>query len=395
MCGTGSDTINATFIYPPAPVLPTLLYLCPGGNQDTLIAGPNSANYYYQWAGGETTNSIIVNQPGSYFVQIYNQCGSLNSYCNVSNLFPPFVQLGADDTIFCGNSQEIFVNTFIPTCPDCLYLWQDGSSFPFNTLSQEGANWVIISNECGTASDTMNINILPYPFYVFGNDTTICNDQKLTYNLSLEDGDFLWQDGSTDSTYTIDTTGIYYVTQHNFCASLTDTIKVKKLTLQLYLGITDTLLCRGEKLLLDVTQPEGVYQWNTGSTDSNIEINTEGKYSVTVSNYCGILEDEVQVYYQNCDACLHIPTAFSPNQDGHNDRYRILHDCILTNFELHIFNRWGQEVFSSVNPDLPWDGKFQGVDQPIDVYVYELNYSKSDLVNTISEYLKGNITLVR
>ena len=395
ICGVGSDTIHATFIYPPSPVLPTLNYLCPGGDEDTLIAGPDDPNYFYSWIGGATTNYIIVNQPGSYFVQISNQCGFLSAYCNVSYLAPPSVELGTNDTFLCGNSQELTFNVFIPTCADCVYEWSNGVTLPFNIINTEAANSVTISNECGLATDTVNVNLLPIPFYVFGNDTTICNDQELNYHLSLEDGDFLWQDGSTDSNYTIASNGTFYVTQHNHCASLTDTIKVKKLTLGFDFGFTDTLMCRGDKLNFNAAQPEGIYLWNTGSFDSTIEISSEGLYSVNISNYCGTIEDSIEVFYQNCDACVHVPTAFSPNQDGHNDYYRVLHDCLLTAFEIHIYNRWGQEVYSSTDPDLVWDGKFNGEDQEVGAYIFELSYSKSDLKTVTSDYIKGNITLLR
>ncbi len=394
-CGLGSDTINANLISSPMQQLVTQTYLCPGSDEDTLTAGPNDSNYTYSWASGQTTNSIIVDQPGNYFVQIYNQCGSTTSFCNAYALLPPTVDLGPSDTIFCGSNIDLGINVWIPTCDFCNYLWSNGESQPFNLINSEGVSWVRITNECGIASDSITVNLLPYPGYVFGNDTTLCNDEILTYNFSLENGDFLWQDGSTDSSYIIDTTGIFYVTQHTSCATLTDTIEVKKLSLSLELGFEDTLLCRGDTILLNISQPEGIYFWNTGSIDPSIVINSEGTYHISVSNYCGLLEDEATVYYENCNSCIHIPTAFSPNQDGHNDRFRIKHDCILTNYELHIFSRWGQELFSSINPDETWDGKFNGANQPIEVYVYELKYSKSDLLNETSEFIKGNITLLR
>lgn len=394
VCGVGIDTFLSTFIYPPSQQLISQSYLCPGNDEDTLIAGPNNPNYYYQWASGQNTNTIIVTQPGNYFVQIYNQCGSITSYCNVYSLLPPEVELGANDTSICGDIY-LFFDVFIPSCDYCNYVWSNGETNWYNLINTEGISWVTISNECGIASDTINIDSLPYPNYVFGNDTIICNNEFLTYNLSLEDGEFLWQDGSTSSSYIIDTTGVFYVNQHNLCASLIDTIKVKKLTLSLDFNIGDTLLCRGDTLVLNATQPEGIYHWNTGSTDSIININSEGTYHISVSNYCGLLEDEATIYFENCNSCIHIPTAFSPNQDGHNDQFRVKHDCILTNYEIHIFNRWGQELFSSNNPDAVWDGKYRGEDQPIDVYVYELKYSKSDLINVTSEFLSGNITLLR
>ncbi len=394
MCGVGADTINANFLYPPINQLSTEEYLCPGGDQDTITAGPNNPNYTYSWSTGQTTNSIIVTTPGNYFVQISNQCGNENSYCNIYPLLPPEVNLGVNDTVLCGDVQLQF-DVFIPTCQWCYYTWSNGELLPFNIINTEGTSWVTITNECGIASDSITINYLPYAGYVFANDTTLCNSEELTFSLSLENGDFLWQDGSTDSSYIIDTTGLFYVTQHNLCSSITDSIRVKKLTLSLEFGFNDTLLCRGDKLLLSASQPEGIYLWNNGSSDAQLEITDAGDYAVTVSNYCGSLDDEATVYYQNCESCLHIPTAFTPNEDGHNDKFRVLHDCLITQFEIHIYNRWGKEVFTSKNPDGKWDGKYLGVDQPIEVYIYEIRYSKSDLIAETSEYLKGNISLLR
>ena len=394
VCGVGSDTIHATFLYAPTTQLSTEEYLCPGGDEDTLVAGPNNPFYTYAWSNGETTNFIIINQPGNYFVMISNMCGSANAFCNVYNLLPPAVDLGIDDTVLCGDSQVQF-DVFIPTCPLCYYSWSNGETVPFNIINSEGNSWVSITNECGIASDTININFLPYPFYVFGNDTILCNSEALNYSLSLEDGDFLWQDGSTDSNYVIDNSGVFYVSQHNLCATLNDTIVVKKLTLGLDLGFNDTLLCRGQKLLLYASQPEGVYLWNTGNIDSSLEISSDGMYAVTVSNYCGTDSDEVKVYFENCNECIHIPSGFSPNKDGHNDYFRILHDCLLTEFEIHIYNRWGQEVYGSKDADLVWDGKFQGEDLPIEVYTFQMKYTKSNLKKETSGYLKGNITLLR
>ena len=72
-----------------------------------------------------------------------------------------------------------------------------------------------------------------------------------------------------------------------------------------------------------------------------------------------------------------------------------MHDCMLTNYELRIYSRWGQEVFSTTDPDARWNGKFIGEDLPVDVYTYQLHYSKTDFVNETSGFLRGNITLLR
>jgi gliding motility-associated-like protein len=57
-----------------------------------------------------------------------------------------------------------------------------------------------------------------------------------------------------------------------------------------------------------------------------------------------------------------------------------------------IYNRWGQKVFETTNPKQGWDGTFNGVLQPMDVYVYTLEAEFTD-GNRVSR--KGDITLIR
>jgi gliding motility-associated-like protein len=57
-----------------------------------------------------------------------------------------------------------------------------------------------------------------------------------------------------------------------------------------------------------------------------------------------------------------------------------------------IYNRWGQVVFQSNNPDYGWDGTFKGTAQPMDVYAYTLEATFFDGKKTTR---KGDITLVR
>lgn len=85
-----------------------------------------------------------------------------------------------------------------------------------------------------------------------------------------------------------------------------------------------------------------------------------------------------------------VPTAFSPNDDGVNDVLKVLGD--ITNMEFIIYNRWGQEVFRSIDPTVGWDGKFNGAPLNPAVFAYRLSGKLAD--GTLVER-KGNITLVR
>jgi gliding motility-associated-like protein len=69
-------------------------------------------------------------------------------------------------------------------------------------------------------------------------------------------------------------------------------------------------------------------------------------------------------------ATLYIPSAFTPNGDGINDGFGVKAKNI-TDFNLRIFNRWGELVFESNKISDLWDGKYQGeAITSTDVFVY-------------------------
>lgn len=81
------------------------------------------------------------------------------------------------------------------------------------------------------------------------------------------------------------------------------------------------------------------------------------------------------------------PTAFSPDGDDTNDRFRPLFACPPEQYRLRLYNRWGQLMFESTEPDEGWDGTTDGDPAPADVYVWQVSYAGgSD---------SGEVTLLR
>lgn len=88
---------------------------------------------------------------------------------------------------------------------------------------------------------------------------------------------------------------------------------------------------------------------------------------------------------------FYIPSAFSPNGDGRNDRFNYIASP-LTSGEMYIYDRWGRKVFSSTQPTYGWDGNINGNEGEIGVYVYLIRITYTD---GTEEVKKGNITLIR
>ncbi len=89
---------------------------------------------------------------------------------------------------------------------------------------------------------------------------------------------------------------------------------------------------------------------------------------------------------------LFIPNVFSPNNDGNNDDYSIYYTCPFKRFNIKIFNRWGEKVFDSNDPDFKWNGYYKGDIQSPAVFVYVLD---ANYENGQHAFQKGSVTLIR
>ncbi|NUO02589.1 MAG: gliding motility-associated C-terminal domain-containing protein [Saprospiraceae bacterium] len=156
-------------------------------------------------------------------------------------------------------------------------------------------------------------------------------------------------------------------------------------------------LCLGKKVLLDVTlegKPSATYRWQDNSTDPVFEASERGTYVAEVTD-CGqkVTYTFDVIREENCPCDPMAPKAFTPNGDERNDVFRILNDCVFTQFDLQIFNRWGKEVFRTQTPGDGWDGTLSGKNQPSDVYVFVLVYKIKESDQEFQK--KGDITLMR
>lgn len=147
-------------------------------------------------------------------------------------------------------------------------------------------------------------------------------------------------------------------------------------------------------------KPELVYTLNqrlprtTGSFDSL----AMGTYTLALRDSSGCtIDTTVQLLEENCP--VYVPTAFSPNFDGINDRFEVFsrRDSSLLLLEYNIFDRWGEHLYSATNFSLDdrsrfWDGTFRERRMPAGLYVYALRFRYDGDETT---ELSGEILLVR
>jgi gliding motility-associated-like protein len=91
---------------------------------------------------------------------------------------------------------------------------------------------------------------------------------------------------------------------------------------------------------------------------------------------------------------VHIPNSFTPNGDGVNDVFApVVRDAVPGSYRLTIFDRWGQEQFTSTDTALGWDGNIGGTAAKQDVYVWRLEVL--GVRNTETQERIGHVTLLR
>jgi gliding motility-associated-like protein len=87
-----------------------------------------------------------------------------------------------------------------------------------------------------------------------------------------------------------------------------------------------------------------------------------------------------------------LPSGFTPNNDGLNDVFRLTNFKFQQLVQFSVYNRWGTEIFQTIDPKVGWDGTYMGVPQDIGVYNYQVIVAHPDGVN---KTYKGTVTLVR
>jgi gliding motility-associated-like protein len=265
------------------------------GNDTTLCQGEiltlNATNTYatYLWQDLSTNSTYTVTQPGTYWVGATNNCETKYDTITVhyDSLFA--VDLG-NDTILCQG--ELLLNA---TTANASYTWQDNSTNPTYNVTQSGTYWVRTTKSC-SVTDTITVNFISFPILNFGNDTILCPNETLILDATNPGASYLWQDNSTNATFTVSQPGTYWVATTNNCGIIKDTINVTYYPLYIIDLGSDTTLCEGKSMILEATTPNASYLWQDNATTSNYTVSLPGIYWVNVVTNCRI-SDTITVNY--------------------------------------------------------------------------------------------------
>ncbi|WNJ21587.1 gliding motility-associated C-terminal domain-containing protein [Pontibacter sp. G13] len=362
------------------------LIMCEG---DTLLLDAGDDHDSYAWLDGSDDQFFAVTDSGKYWVTITNQTCTLTDTAQVS-VIPANLELGPDTALCQGDSLLLDISR-----PYGRYTWQDGST-DAQYLIQSAGTYIGTRIEEGCESrDTLSVSYRQRPDWELGPDTTLCDSQRWELDAFFPTGAYTWQDGSSDPTYLVETPGTYWVEMVYQHCPYRDSVINHPALQPMDLG-NDTILCPDEQITFDLSFPNTRYRWSDGSSEPTFTIEGPGLYAVEVSNTCLTFSDEIEVSLIDCDCSVHVPSAFSPNGDSHNNLFGALVQCDrLAEFSLQVFDRWGREVFRQETPEQRWDGTDRGIPCQEDVYIWKLHYrGKLDRRSSLI-WKQGTVTLIR
>lgn len=359
----------------------------------------------YTWNTGATGSSILITQPGQYWVDIIAEAGCISTdTITVTFQTPPTITIRSD-TSLCPNEMTD-ISATVPNMQSIV--WSNGSTDTTQIISVTGMYVAILTDSvyC-VVEDSVYVDFYPNPYVELGNDTVICDGNPITLIPDVSSvGTFLWSDGSTDGSLGVGTVGIYYVDilDENGCAAL-DSVSVDVLTSLVPNLPTDTTICQDIILRINAYQPTvETYLWMGESafynqnevTDSVFLITYPGFYTLEMTNQCGGLTQYLEVKKEDCTCEPFIPNVFTPNGDGRNDKFQVFANCEFQDFKIEIYDRWGTRLFVAADWLSGWDGTARGQELPPGVYIYKIEYTAGDKNgNPTTTTKQGSITLIR
>ncbi len=392
--------------------------------------------------GDPTSPFISVSTPGNYVITITDNetaCSNSDNVTVTENTIAPDLSAGADMELDCTSLEATLDASTSATSTDLSISWSttDGAILSggdsFTPIVNLAGTYTITltdnTNGCSTSDELVVTDCIvscvnpPAPL-LLNSDLVFCTGELNTtsFEATTIAGTIVnWYDAEvggnllgTGETFLATEAGTYWAeavqADDPDCFSERAAFIISEDAVNLSVEATPGTITLGESVILNASASASLgltlnYDWTATPTDESL---TNGESTANVSplnstSYTLIVSDEfgctatattdVEVIVPTENVLL-FPNVFSPNYDGVNDHFRP-EGANIASYDLHIRNRWGQEVYRSQNAAssaLGWDGSFKGKVQELGVYVYYCTVTYTD---GTQEQQKGNVILKR
>ncbi|MBN8702405.1 MAG: gliding motility-associated C-terminal domain-containing protein [Bacteroidetes bacterium] len=392
-----SDTssISITVINnPTASITSPTTSICSG----TSISLTASGGTLYNWSNGITTaqqsNSPLTNTV--YTVTVSNGFCSDTASISISVAPSPTVSISGNTSICSGE------NTTLSASSNGSYLWSNGSISSTITVSPISSTTFSLVAALGNCYDTANVSITVNQTPILSaTGDVICTGEQAVISASGANS-YSWSNNNTSDSQTISptSTSSYTVIGSNGNCKDTSVVIITVNQLPTLTASNDTTINEGETVQLAAAGGV-IYTWSPNENITciscpNPQVNPTQSitYFVEAQNAFGCKSIEsILITVNQLESSLYIPNAFSPNGDGSNEIFMpLFNPNEFTNYELFIYNSWGQLLFETTNKSLGWDGTYKNKPLRTDVYTYVLRITDKD---GIKRKFLGNISLLK
>lgn len=300
---------------------------------------------------------------------------------------------------------RLFLNDTLFTCDSSLtleysstlgsYLWSNGDTLHTITVNQDGIYTLAYNIECNTRIDSVYADFSYRIKIDMPNDTLLCNEEIFEINPIVNQNEYTveWSGGNTNLPFYVDSTNTYIVTVNDKYCSNEDSIHVTFISLKNPNLGSDLLICNSPEYELKDTISDADYHWYDGSKGHSVTVQESGNYWLQLSKSICITSDTINIILINSpEVQFPISNSFSPNNDLINDQF-IVGNTLLEDYHLAVYNRWGNEIYTTEIFNNGWDGKINGDNAPDGVYFWRSEF-RDPCQNKIKE-LKGTVFLIR
>lgn len=285
---------TATVVKQTAPtvtVTPSSTIIC--ANQTIILNANSSSSGTYSWnTGAGNTTSISVTSFSVYQVTLTNACGSAVHSATIGDGPSVGVILSASDNTVCAGQTVTLTAVGQGT-----FAWSSSTVTTNSvTVNAPGIYTVSVTNQCGTATTSFQINLGPQPtIAIVPSQSVFCTGQTATLTANGA-ATYTWSDplGPTVNgpIFTATAAAVYTVNGSNQCGNASSQITVTfQISPDISVSSDKNILCPGEAAVLTATNFSGGgnYMWSSSTNTTSIEpIVGGGIYTVSYANGCGV-----------------------------------------------------------------------------------------------------------
>jgi gliding motility-associated-like protein len=402
--------------------------ICSGAT--ALISAQSSIPGNFSWSSGQTGQSVTVSptQTTNYTVTF-----TYGDNCTITDQVLVTVQGQSADIQF-PSDVELCIGESIQlnqtNTAGATYQWSSNptgftSSDPQPVVTPNQSTAYTVTATLGICVLTRTLNVVVYnATLTMPADIVICpgDDVRLQANATAT-GTYAWSNGDNDSELNLNdvTQSGTYTLVFSYGSVNAQCTRTGEVDITVKDSFNLSLTCDPSQDTLDLGQTVEIsavvtptqnlngfqFAWTQNGTPvgtNNQVINVQPEAQNAQDSFANFIYIVTATNDEGCTATatktltfvlpdVQIPNAFTPNGDGTNDVFRLVTTRgLAVTDRMEIFNRWGNKVFESTDANAAWDGKQDGKEAPMDVYIYVVRW-RNGLGALVVEH--GDVTLIR